>query len=228
VQYCVGEVEDACFFCCQPEKDRVLYESEHFYVLLGLGPIVEGYVLLVAKKHFRSMFDLPEAIRDSYIQEKARLKQLINNTYGPAIVTEHGRVQACAVEDEEAHDLLCYHAHQLFFPVQADLSNFAREGRFEKIFEGASLFDMPSSLLQEQDEYLLFEESNGQVHIHKVIGKCPRQFMRYLVAERAGKPELASWQRHPGRDLIAKALVKYQEKLGVASTESQRLQPVGD
>src|SRR5439155_9683234 len=100
-----------CFFCARPEEDRILYESKHFYVLLGLGPIVEGYSILVAKQHIRSMFDLPDDMRSSYITEKQRLRQLIANVYGPTIVTEHGKIQACVVEDEEAHDLLCYHAH---------------------------------------------------------------------------------------------------------------------
>ena len=205
-----------CFFCTRPDKERVLYESEHFYVLLGLGPIVEGYALLVAKGHFRSMFDLPPALRESYEAEKSRLKELINSVYGPSIVTEHGRVQACVVEDEEAHDLLCYHAHQLFFPVQADLSNLSQEGPFEKVFQGHSLFAMPDLL--DEDEYLLFEDTSNQVFVHKVLGKCPRQYMRYLVARAVGRPELASWASYPDFDKIFAAKKKYERALCSTAT----------
>jgi ATP adenylyltransferase len=202
---------EGCFFC-DPDKDRVLYKTKHFYVLLGLGPIVEGYAILVAREHVRSMFDLPEELRDAYAAEKRRLKNLIKDVYGPSIVTEHGRVLACTVEDEEAHDLLCYHAHQLFFPVNIDLSRLSNEGPFEKIdFPGNSLFDIDSSQLQDDEEYLLFENSADQVFIHKVRGKCPRQYMRYLVARSQGQPELASWQRYPGWTQIREAKRKYTD-----------------
>ncbi len=202
-----------CFFC-DPEEGRVLYESEHFYVLLGLGPIVEGYAILVAKEHVRSMFDLPEELRNAYAAEKRRLKNLIKDVYGPSIVTEHGRVLACTVEDEEAHDLLCYHAHQLFFPVDIDLSQLSNEGPFEKMeFSGKSLFDIDLSQLQDDEEYLLFESSADQVFMHKVRGKCPRQYMRYLVARSQGQPELASWQRYPDLSRITEAKRKYMDVL---------------
>jgi ATP adenylyltransferase len=204
---------EGCFFC-NPDKDRVLYTSEHFYVLLGLGPIVEGYAILVARQHVRSMFDLPKELRDAYAAEKRRLKDLIARVYGPSIVTEHGRVLACTVEDEEAHDLLCYHAHQLFFPVNIDLSQLVNEGPFEKIeFPGKSLFDIDSSQLQDDEEYLLFENSEDEVFIHKVRGKCPRQYMRYLVARSQGQPELASWQRYPDVLRIKEAKRKYTDAL---------------
>jgi len=201
-----------CFFC-HPDRDRMLYESEHFYALLGLGPIVDGYVLLVAKQHIRSMFDMPPDIRSVYDQEKNYLKQLIHTTYEPAIITEHGRVRACIVEDEEAHDLLCYHAHQLFFPVDVDFGALSHEGPFEKVFEGSSLFDLDASVLQEDDEYLLFENAVGQVFIHKVTGKCPRQYMRYLVARSVGRPELANWHRFPEPEKILTAKGRYASVL---------------
>jgi hypothetical protein len=207
---------EGCFFC-DPDMDRVLYTSEHFYVLLSLGPIVEGSAILVAKEHVRSMFDLSKELRDAYAIEKRRLKNLIQDVYGPSIVTEHGRVLACTVENEEAHDLLCYHAHQLFFPVNINLSQLSNDGPFEKIgFSGRSLFDVSSSQLQDDEEYLLFENSAGQVFMHKVRGKCPRQYMRYLVARSQGRPELASWQRYPEWSSISEAQKKYEYAIAKA------------
>jgi hypothetical protein len=202
-----GNTND-CFFC-DPDRSRILYESKYFYVILGLGPIIEGYVLLVAKQHVRSMFDLPMEMRQSYESEKKRLKYIVTQTYGPTIITEHGRVQACFAEDEEAHDNHCFHAHQLFFPVIANLNSLSREGPFTKVFEGLSLFKLNPSLL-EDEEYLLFEDINGMVTIHAVRGKCPRQFMRYLVARSIGKSELSNWATYPEWDKIAKAKSRYR------------------
>ena len=109
---------------------------------------------------------------------------------------------------QETHDNLCFYAHQLFFPVIADLSLLSQEGPFTKVFEGFSLFKLNASLL-EDEEYLLFEDINGLVTVHTVKGKCPRQFMRYLVARSIGKPELSNWARYPEWDKIARAKAHY-------------------
>jgi diadenosine tetraphosphate (Ap4A) HIT family hydrolase len=197
-----------CFFC-DPDRNRILYSSDHFYAILGLGPIIEGYVLLVAKQHIRSMLDLPVEMRQTYESEKNYLRRIVTQAYGPPIITEHGRIQACFAEDEEAHDNHCFHAHQLFFPITADLRALSKEGPFTKIFEGASLFDLNTSDL-EDEEYLLFEDALGIVTVHTVRGKCPRQFMRYLVARSIGKPELSNWATYPGWDKITRAKSHYQ------------------
>ena len=201
-----------CFFCA-PDKERVLYETANFYALLGLGPIVEGYVILVAKQHIRSMFDLPAEMRLSYRVEKERLKQLVTQTYGPTIITEHGRIQACFVEDQEEHEQHCFHAHQLLFPVAADLTLLLTSGRFVKVVEGTSLHDIDPSSLGEEEEYLLFEKISGLVTLYLTEGKCPRQFMRYLVALSVGKPELSNWRSYPGWEAIAAAKARYNRIL---------------
>jgi diadenosine tetraphosphate (Ap4A) HIT family hydrolase len=198
----------SCFFC-DPDRSRVLYDSKHFYAILGLGPIIEGYVLLAAKQHIRSMLDLPVEMRQTYESEKNRLRRIVTQAYGPPIITEHGRIQVCFAEDEEARDKHCFHAHQLFFPITADLRLLSKEGPFTKVFEGSSLFDLSVSLL-EDEEYLLFEDINGVVTIHTVRGKCPRQFMRYLVARSIGKPELCNWAAYPEWDKILRAKAHYQ------------------
>lgn len=202
------QTTSSCFFC-DPDRSRVLYDSKHFYVILGLGPIIEGYVLLVAKQHIRSMLDLPIEMRQTYESEKNHLKRIVAQAYGPTIITEHGRIQACFAEDEEVRDNHCFHAHQLFFPITADLRALSKEGPFTKVFEGNSLFDLSVSLL-EDEEYLLFEDINGVVTIHTVRGKCPRQFMRYLVARSIGKPELSNWATYPEWDKITRAKSHYQ------------------
>jgi diadenosine tetraphosphate (Ap4A) HIT family hydrolase len=200
----------SCFFC-NPDRDRILYESEHFYALLGLGAIVEGYTLLVSKQHIRSMFDLPDEMRNAYIEEKRHLKQLLHKIYGPAIITEHGRVQSCTIDDEEPHEHHCFHAHQHFFPVEVDLGSLSLEGPFIEMFRGDSMFDMHGSSLEDEDEYLLYENTADVVATYKVIGKCPRQYMRYLVARSVGKPELVSWRLHPEWDKIKLAKAKYAD-----------------
>ncbi len=217
---------EECLFCNPYQRtevasgnrilsDRVLYETEYFYVLLTLGPIVEGQVILIAKNHARSMVDLSSEEAQAYEYDKKNLKHLIQLAYNrPVVVTEHGRIQACIIEDTEAHDSLCYHAHQIFFPLPPDCTDFPlafdsrkldREGPFQRIFTGSSLAQLDKSLLADEDEYLLFEDVDGHISVCKVLGKCPRQYLRYLVARAVGKPEWASWADYRFEDKIVQA-----------------------
>jgi hypothetical protein len=171
------------------------------------------------------MFDLSDKEAAEYEIEKKKLKELMQRIYGyPVIVTEHGRVQACMIEDREGHDHLCYHAHQLFFPNprEIDLSQLEKEGPFEKVFEGSSLSKMKKMFLEEGDEYLLYEDGEDRLAVFKVRGKCPRQYMRYLVARSVGKPEWSSWAAYPFEDRIISAHKRYQPYLPVRENDRKK------
>ena len=43
------QLEETCRFCYPPEKERILYATENFYVMASLGPIVEGYLLMASR-----------------------------------------------------------------------------------------------------------------------------------------------------------------------------------
>jgi hypothetical protein len=195
---------DSCFFC-HPDEERILFRAKHFYAMLGLGPIVDGYCILVAKDHVRSMRDLAPSLRKSYLSSKNALRTLIEECYGPTIITEHGRIETCLIEDEEEHEHHCYHAHQLFFPVDVPLQDELSRWPFDLLYSGTNLF--AAGVDGADHEYLMFEATDGQVYYYKVNGKCPRQFMRYLIAQHIGHPELANWKNYPGWEGVKRARV---------------------
>jgi diadenosine tetraphosphate (Ap4A) HIT family hydrolase len=195
-----------CFFC-SPDKGRIFHETKHFYTILGLGAFVEGYSLLVSKDHTRSIYDLPSDLREEYFHEKKYLKELIFRNYGPSVIFEHGRVRSCTLEDEETHDDFCFHAHQHFTPVSIDITNEFQDTNspFRKIHKGLSIFDIEETLLKQDMEYLFFENTSGIATVYTVEGKCPRQYLRYLVAKSIGKPHLSNWKKYPEWDKINSA-----------------------
>lgn len=112
-------------FLCAPPRDLLFFECADFFALAGLGPVVDGYSILAAKSHIRSMADLPNSLRKQRDLLVQNLAGQLSQKYGSCLVTEHGRMAAC-VEDADGHDAHCFHAHFLLFPGARDISGTAR------------------------------------------------------------------------------------------------------
>ena len=114
-------------FLCAPINQFVYAESQNFFAMLGLGPLVEGYSLLAAKAHVPSMIDLPiNAIYD-LVQFKEQVRHQLALHYGSVIITEHGRVAPCVQVDSIQPEYHCFHAHNLVFPLSLDLTESLRK-----------------------------------------------------------------------------------------------------
>ena len=201
----------ASCFLCSPDNNLVYSASPNFYVMLGLGPIVEGYSIVATRAHLASMLDIPDAIVDEYNNFIHGICERLNKVYGSCIITEHGRVPACDFYDMGGQDAHCYHAHQLIFPVDLDLvpvlqSNFGNRVRQFKDFRHARQVIKPGI------EYLYFEKADGSCVVVTPRVKFIRQFFRTLVADTTGHSERASWLTFPGWRLIQAAQAKLSEK----------------
>jgi diadenosine tetraphosphate (Ap4A) HIT family hydrolase len=202
-----GALEDAapvagCFLCL-PDPSLIFDESDHFFVMLGLGPIVEGYSIIAAKDHVSSMLDLhrqhAEELSDFSLAVRARLcKQ-----YGPTTITEHGRVAPCVTPQIRAYETHCLHAHRLVFPGISQISivrssAITNEQRYDDYLETWRRFDDPR-------QYLFSERATLECDVASVRGPITRQYFRRLAAFRVGTPDLADWRTHPGYNTIAAA-----------------------
>ena len=83
-----------CIFC-NIDKDKIyntiLDETDNFIVLPTLGSLVEGYILIVSKRHIYNMGELTEKEQDEYIYLLNKYKELFNKIYGKYPITfEHG------------------------------------------------------------------------------------------------------------------------------------------
>jgi diadenosine tetraphosphate (Ap4A) HIT family hydrolase len=55
---------DNCPFC-RLEKSRILLENESAIAFYDAFPVADGHTLIVPKRHFASLFDLPEEEQES-------------------------------------------------------------------------------------------------------------------------------------------------------------------
>src|SRR5687767_6720535 len=101
-----------CRFCNPPDKDRILYETDNFYIMLSLGPIVEGYTLLVSKQHIDSCANVPYELLSEFDMLYHKTKNILATEFGSCIAYEHGRAGTCMIPMENSKH--CFHAHMHF------------------------------------------------------------------------------------------------------------------
>lgn len=54
-----------CIFCKIAEKDILverIYENDNFFSIIDANPIVKGHSLVISKKHFETILDLPSSL----------------------------------------------------------------------------------------------------------------------------------------------------------------------
>lgn len=179
-------------------------QSDAFYAMLGLGPIVEGYSLMATVAHAPSMLDLSETDVDKLAAFTDQIRQSLAPHYGESIITEHGRVAPCVDRDRDGQQAHCFHAHRLVFPVSADLTesitNYGLEtseyANFKACWRDFSW----------KGEYLYYERADGTCVVATAPMRTVRQFFRHKVAESVGHPELADWKEYSRLKVVEAAM----------------------
>ena len=58
-------MNEECVFCkiVKGEKlEKVIYENDNFFSILDINPAVEGHSLVISKKHFETILDMPDSL----------------------------------------------------------------------------------------------------------------------------------------------------------------------
>jgi hypothetical protein len=191
----ISLMEDACFLCL-PSPELAFLESQNFYALAGLGPIVDGYWLLYHRGESARKINGRRPTGDDPRKElvfSAREKQ----AHCDVRKLPYNRAWSDDGMYDE-HDHHCFHAHLLAFPGANDVSAFA-----DSYFAASQAFSKLDDALAhgaQCDEYLLVSPSTNSFTIFSTPLNVPRQLARYLVAWNTGNAHLADWRAWPQRD----------------------------
>lgn len=82
-----------CLFCHNINKNNILTENEHFFVILDIDPIQQGHILIISKKHYTDIREIPnEILSDLFTLEKEILTILEThfNIFGTSIIQNNG------------------------------------------------------------------------------------------------------------------------------------------
>jgi histidine triad (HIT) family protein len=64
------ENNDDCIFCKIARGDisnKRVYEDDNFFAILDINPKAEGHTLLIPKKHFKNILDMPSSLAGEMI-----------------------------------------------------------------------------------------------------------------------------------------------------------------
>jgi hypothetical protein len=189
-------------FLCQPAPDLVYATSKSFFAMLGYGPLGEGYSVIATHAHLGSMLDLDRSGATELVTFTARVRERLSH-YGPAVITEHGRVAACVAAATARHEPHCLHAHRLVFPgidhlTLSDISWAEGFAPFPNFVAAHRAFRWPG-------QYLYAENARGLCRVAPAPQRMPRQYFRSRIANQRGEPQLADWRKASSPSLVTAA-----------------------
>lgn len=162
---------------------RLLWQNESYYLIPSIAPLVEGHLLLLPQRHYRSMAASYPLDSEDFDEAFSFAYRYLALSYCQPILFEHGSgvisVGASTVEYAHLHLLPlepCYQ-QRIFSVIRNDLS-----------VEYCHSLHSALSQLPKDRAYLLCGNI-GQV-IYSEVKTLPSQYMRRIVA---GVLKLDSW-----------------------------------
>jgi hypothetical protein len=203
------EIMDSCFLC-SPSSQLIYAQNDSFYVMLGIGPIMEGFSIIGSKSHLPSMFDIDIKEAEILAEFKVLVRDRLLPYYGKVILTEHGRVSPCVSPANDINEAHCFHAHLLVFPLSEDLPQVFNN-------EDLQIEEYPSYLdalrnFSRKHEYYYYERFDGSCLIAHATRRLGRQFFRYRIADYLGCPQYADWKQYLRLDIVEKAKLRLESK----------------
>lgn len=181
-----------CFRDLRPEPwNEPLFESENFVVIPSLGALVEGWLLLLPRRHYICIGALPPSLVEEMDQLKQTAGSFVHDLYGSVCAFEHGphkenRSVGCGVD----------HAHLHLVPASFDLLSAVTPFLPDKvIWRQGGLNDCRIAFGESRD-YLYLEQpaGNGSIATHD---QFTGQVFRQAIASELGVLAQYNWRDFP-------------------------------
>jgi diadenosine tetraphosphate (Ap4A) HIT family hydrolase len=193
-------------------RDRTLLATREFRIIPSLGQIVEGYLLVVATKHYQALADMPPELGEELVELNGRVRGALSDAYGPCIFFEHG------ARSENSGGCGIYHAHLHAVPL--------REGRdpIALLKERFSLKKLRSireiaGEANGADSYLYYEDLHSNRYIFDVE-YLPSQYMRRLLAEATGNDEW-DWRECGWEEAVVSTIARLAKAFSTSEANAQ-------
>jgi diadenosine tetraphosphate (Ap4A) HIT family hydrolase len=176
---------------------RALLLTDNFVVFPTIGQIVEGYLLIATRRHFRALADLPADMAPELRSLLVLLQDVLGEIYGRPCAFEHGTRTNCA------GGCGIYHAHLHVVPVRNGIEPLNALKKRHPYVEISGLAAIPE-VIRPSDSYLYYQASSGENYVVPV-SYVPSQFVRRLLAEAVGEPNW-DWRRSTQEDRLVSTL----------------------
>ena len=175
-----------CIFCDIDHskiENTIIEETEYFYILPTLGSLVDGYILIVTKRHINSMSELNENELIEYKNIIEKYKNLFKKIYNKApIVFEHGTPN----QNSEMKANSVTHAHTHIVNI-----NFSNENEILEKYNFKKINDFKE--INKNTNYIKYI-SNNKIYITYNFPSVS-QLMRILIAEELNYKDKFDWKK---------------------------------
>jgi len=212
-------MEKMCNYCANilyhnadyPQEcwDKVIYETKNFVVTPTVGALIEGWVLIISKRHVTAMGALTKDELYELKELTIKIKNLVVSTYGAAVVFEHG--PAC-----EGTTFGCGidHAHFHVVPLQIPLAQLIEEElRSTNMWEIIADIRELLGIHRRKASYLYILENGENQGRVACLDEVPSQFMRRVIASFLGIPHLYDYRKYKFHENAMATLCRLQAAL---------------
>lgn len=175
-----------CIFCDIDEskiENTIIEETKYFYILPTLGSLVDGYVLIVTKRHINSMSELNDNELEEYKTIITKYQNLFNKVYNKTpIVFEHGTPN----QNSKMKANSVTHAHTHIVNI-----NFKNEKEMLEKYKFSQIKDLKE--IKKNKNYIKYIYNNK---IYITYNFPPiSQLMRILIAEELDYKDKFDWKK---------------------------------
>lgn len=175
-----------CIFCDIDHskiENTIIEETEYFYILPTLGSLVDGYILIVTKRHINSMSELNENELIEYKNIIEKYQNLFKKIYNKTpIVFEHGTPN----QNSEMKANSVTHAHTHIVNI-----NFSNEKEILEKYNFKEINDFKE--INKNMNYIKYI-SNNKIYITYNFPSVS-QLMRILIAEELNYKDKFDWKK---------------------------------
>ncbi len=185
-------------------QNTVLFETENYVVIPTIGQFVEGWLMIVAKRHVRRLADHSEAEVLEVEKLLEDIGPVLASIYGNYVIFEHGpsclpgRHAGCCVEHTHIHLAPCKNAKAFLGKIPFPLAEESLISELRHSCDRTRAYVFAGMLADEPF-----------VRLHWVDEPIPRQYMRQLLASVSNKSALWDWRQNPCHEEINRTVGRF-------------------
>lgn len=191
-----------CVFCnfdSESIENTIIDETDNFYVLPAVGSLVDGYLLIVTKRHVNSMADLTDSESYEYIELIDKYRKRFKSIYKRyPIIFEHGTPKVHLKNKASSVD----HAH-----THIVNHNYLDEG---KIIEDINFKNIDSiDIIKNDKNYILYINPLEKIFVSYNF-PIESQLMRKMIAADLGIHNKYNWKNYDFINNIKSTIDKFK------------------
>lgn len=198
-------------------ETRYVLSTENFYVFPTIGQLVDGYLLVVPRKHYTTLDELPPELVGELADTSKRVRAALSEIYGSCICFEHGARGplngGCGI----------YHAHLHVVPLSGFSDPVERLKLKFPFGELAHLREI-ANRSEGLSSYLFYQDSHARLYVFDT-GPLPSQYMRKLIADALENPDW-NWRAVGREERLVTTIQRLSVRLNDRKEAAQQPKPL--